>query len=575
MTSAPTDGARPVDPVDPPTGSTPVVEQDAEQQPQTSVARGSLAMASGTIVSRVLGVLRQSLIVSAVGVALAGEAFTAANTLPNVIYMIIAGGVLNSVLIPQLVKAAKNPDGGREFTDRILTVGGTAILVVTIVCTAGAALLMRVMTDFSGRTLELAVFFAFLTLPQIFFYGVYALLGQVLGARGRFLAFGWSPAIANVVAIAGLVSFLVLFPRQVAPDQWTPSMVWWLGGTATASIAVQGIVLLVPLWRSGFRFTPRWGLRGVGLDQASKIARWAFAALAVSQVGFVVASKIMTTASDQQTAANFIPGVTVYSNALLVFQMPHSFVALSFITAMYPRIAAAAHRGDHPALRRDYVAGLTVPTALTLPMSVVLLVFSVPICQLLFHAHVGASALVLATMALGVVPFGVDVLNQRYLYAHDDGRTAFAEQCVLTGSATLVNLAALLFVPVEYVVPVIGGGIVVSNVLSSLFGLWFIRRRIGRLGGMRVVRAWLRIGVASAVAGGVAWLVVLGCQRFLGDSRLDALVPLVAGGAVFAFFYFTVAALLGIKEVGEVVDPMVRTGARLGSSVLRRVRRTA
>ena len=372
MTTAPPDGARPVDPVDPvdpPTGSTPVVEQDAQQQPQTSIARSSLAMASGTIVSRVLGVLRQSLIVSAVGVALAGEAFTAANTLPNVIYMIIAGGVLNSVLIPQLVKAAKNPDGGREFTDRILTVGGAAILVVTVVCTAGAALLMRVMTDFSGRTLELAVFFAFLTLPQIFFYGVYALLGQVLGARGRFLAFGWSPAIANVVAIAGLVSFLVPLPAPglAGPVDAGDGVV--ARGHGDGVDRRPGDRAALPVVAQRVPLHPEVGAARVGLGQASQVARWAFAALAVSQVGFVVASKIMTTASDQQTSANFIPGVTVYSNALLVFQMPHSFVALSFITAMYPRIAAAAHRGDHKALRRDYVAGLTVPTALTLPMS--------------------------------------------------------------------------------------------------------------------------------------------------------------------------------------------------------------
>ena len=540
-----------------------------------SIARSSLAMASGTIVSRVLGVVRQALIVSVVGLSLSGDAFTAANTLPNVIYMIIAGGVLNSVLIPQLVKAGREPDGGQEFTDRILTVGGTAILLVTIVCTAGAGLLMRLLTDFSGQTLDLAIFFALITLPQIFFYGIYALLGQVLGARGRFLAFGWSPAIANVVAIAGLISFLVLFPRQAAVGAWTPRRVWWLGGTATASIAVQGLVLLYPLYRSGFRFTPRFGLRGVGLGQASVIARWAFAALTVSQVGFVIASRIMTNASDQQTPSSFIAGLTVYSSALLVFQMPHSFVALSFITAMYPRISAAAQRRDLPALRRDYVRGLTIPTALTLPMSVVLMVFALPICSLLFHSYPGPTALVLATMALGVVPFGIDVLNQRYLYAHDDGRMAFTEQCVLTGSATVINLCAWLFCPAEYVVAVIAGGIVVSNVLSSIFGLWVIRARIGRLGGRHIVRSYLRVGVASAISGLVAWLVVLGFNRILGDGRLEALIPLLVGGGVFVGFYLTLAALLEITEVGELVDPVVRLTGRMGNNLLRKVRRPA
>ncbi len=545
------------------------------KSPAPSIARGSLAMASGTIVSRVLGVVRQSLIVAVVGLSLSGNAFTAANTLPNVIYMIIAGGVLNSVLIPQLVKAADHPDGGREFTDRILTMGGLAILVVTVVCTAAAGLLMHQLFGFNGQTLDLAVFFALITLPQIFFYGIYALLGQVLGARGRFLAFGWSPAIANVVAIAGLVSFLLLFPRQAAVGDWTPSMVWWLGGSATASIAVQGLVLIYPLYRSGFRFTPRFGLRGVGLGQASVIARWAFAALTVSQLGFIVASRVMVNASDQQTPSAFIAGLAVYSSALLVFQMPHSFVALSFITAMYPRISAAAQRRDLPALRRDYVRGLTIPTALTLPMSVVLMVFALPICSLLFHSYPGPTALVLATMALGVVPFGIDVLNQRYLYAHDDGRMAFTEQCVLTGSATVVNLCAWLFCPPEYVVAVIAGGIVVSNLLAALFGLYVIRRRIGRLGGGRVIRSVLRVGVASAISGLVAWLVVLGFDQILGNGRLEALIPLLVGGGVFVGFYLTLAALLEITEVGELVDPVVRLTGRMATGLLSRVRRPA
>lgn len=537
-----------------------------------SVARSSLAMAGGTVASRLLGVVRQSLIIAVTGAALAGDAFAAANVLPNVIYMIIAGGVLNSVLIPQLVKATRHPDGGREFTDRILTVGGIGILVVTVVCTAGAGLLMRLVTELSGAALQLAVLFAFVTLPQIFFYGLYALIGQVLNARGQFAAFGWAPALANVVAIAGLVVFLIVFPRQVDASAWTPQMVLLLGGTATASIAVQGLILLVPLYRSGFRFTPRFGLRGVGLGDATQVAKWAFAALAVSQVGFIVASKIMTSASDQQTKAVFIAGLTVYTSALLVFQMPHSFVALSVITAMYPRIAKAVHDKDTAALRRDYMRGLTLPTALTLPASVALAAFALPICRLLFSSHPDAIALVLAAMALGVVPFGVDVLNQRFLYAHEDGRTAFLEQVVLTGSATIINIGAFLLVPPEQVVLVVGLGIVVSNILSSLFGMWFIRRRLGHLGLVGIVGTYLRIGVASLVAGGIAWLIVLGFDQIVHGQLAQVLI-LVVGGGVFGVVYLLVAALLHIEEVGDLVDPVVRTGARAAMKGLRRVRR--
>jgi hypothetical protein len=172
-----------------------------------SVARGSLFMASGTVASRVLGVFRAALLASVIGVAATGDAFTTANTLPNVIYIVMAGGVLNSVLVPQLVKAAKSADGGEEYTSRLLTMALSMMFLVTVFATLLAPALVRISAGaFTAEQYRLSVAFAVICLPQIFFYGVYALLGQVLTARGRLLAFGWAPAFANLVAIAGLVA---------------------------------------------------------------------------------------------------------------------------------------------------------------------------------------------------------------------------------------------------------------------------------------------------------------------------------------------------------------------------------
>ena len=524
-------------------------------------------MAGGTIASRILGVVRQSLIVAAIGAGLTGNAFSVANTLPNVIYMIIAGGVLNSILVPQLVRAATNPDRGRDFTDRILTVTGLGFLVVTIGCTAGAGFLVSLYASaMQPDALSLATLFAFLTVPQIFFYGLYAVLGQVLNARGQFAAFGWAPAAANVVQIIGLVAFILLYQGNIDPGQWSPAMVLLFAGTATLSIAVQAIFLVIPLWRSGFRWTPRFGLRGVGLGQTSKVAGWAFAGLIISQLGFLIASNIMVRAADAGTAQHFIPGPLVYANALFVFMVPHSFVALSIITALYPRISRAAHEGDTTLLRREYARGLTVPTALTLPASVGLMTFAMPVTVLLFSSRdpgeIRPTAQVLAAMALGVVPFGIDVLNQRFFYAHDDGRTAFWEQLVLTGSSTTITVVTLAFRP-EHTVAIIGGGIVASNVLSSLFGMVLVRRRLGHLGGREIARTWLRIGLASVVAAVIAWPVVLGFDGLV-SGRLGAVLVLVVGGSVFGVAYLLMAWILRIREVGELLDPILRRLPRRG-----------
>ena len=122
-------------------------------------------------------------------------------------------------------------------------------------------------------------------LPAIFFYGLFTVLGQVLNAQERFAAFTWAPVLCNVVWIVGLGWFLAQYghdPR--APGAFTPSMILLLGGSLTVGVAIQALILLIPLYRTGFRYRPRFGFRGVGLGSASRVAMWTFAALAVSRI---------------------------------------------------------------------------------------------------------------------------------------------------------------------------------------------------------------------------------------------------------------------------------------------------
>ena len=524
-------------------------------------------MAAGSVASRVLGVIRQSLIVVAIGQGITANTFTTANTLPNIIYMIIAGGVLNSVLVPQLVKAAKAPDGGRAYTDRLLTVGLGALLLVTVVSTLLAGWLVRLYAiNLQGSALELATFFAVITLPQIFFYGLYGLLGQVLNARGQFAAFGWSPALANVVAISGLLAFMRLYQGHLTPGEWTPAMVWWFAGTATLSIAAQALILLIPLWRGGFRFTPRFDLRGVGLASTSRIAGWAFAALLVSQLSYLVVSQVLWHASGSDPAGRrpgepFVAGVTVWANALFVFMVPHALVALSVITAMYPRISAAVHARDNAALRRDYAQGLAFPAVLTIPAGAVLIILARPITSLLFTAkdpdELPATALALAILAIGIVPFGVDVLNQRYFYAMEKGRLAMAEQIVLTASSVGIALVGLWVEPTS-AIAVVAIGLVVSNVLAAAFGMWQLRRRIGDYGLRSVLVAWGRMVLAAAGAGYLAWgLVVVLTRALAARGRLGDAVTIVLAGTLFAVVYFLLARMLQIRELERLVVPVI------------------
>src|SRR5674476_721225 len=196
-----------------------------------------------------------AMVLAVVGAGLTGDAWDVANTLPNIIYLLLAGGVLNAVLVPQITKAASHVDGGRDYVDRLLTVAIAGIAVVAFVFTVAAGLLVELYSSskWTADVRSLSTAFALICMPQIFFYGLYTLLGQVLNARNRFAAYMWAPALANLVAIAGLSYFLLNYPHRAEVAGWTSPMIWVLAGSATAGVAAQALVLVVPLWRSGFR----------------------------------------------------------------------------------------------------------------------------------------------------------------------------------------------------------------------------------------------------------------------------------------------------------------------------------
>jgi putative peptidoglycan lipid II flippase len=309
-----------------------------------SLARSSALMASGTLVSRLLGFVRVALLVAAIGgtaKGIGGQVFDVANKAPNNFYILVAGGVLNAVLVPQIVKAFRLPDGGKDFVDRLITIALLVMAGATALITLAAPLVVRLYggTRWNDDWLALGTAMAFWCLPQVFFYGLYTVLGQVLNARGSFGPFMWAPVVNNLVAIAGTLAFLAIYPdgELLSAAAWTPRMVALLAGTATLGVAVQAFVLIWPLHRIGFRYRPRFGFRGMGLASAGRVAGWTFAGVAVGQIAFVPTSKVMTSAGYALSEAG-VDGAAgnSYSYAYLLFMLPHSLVAVSLVHPAQP-----------------------------------------------------------------------------------------------------------------------------------------------------------------------------------------------------------------------------------------------
>lgn len=533
---------------------------------EVAVARSGLVMATGTLTSRVLGLLRVILLGGILGTTgLTAEAFEVANTLPNQFYLILAGGILNAVLVPQIIKAdTTHADGGQSFVNRLITLSLLLLLVATVLTTLAGPLLVRLYFDTTDQAaLALSVTFAYICLPQIFFYGLYTVLGQLLTARGRFAAYMWAPVVANVVALGGLVLFLRLrLPEQAAPADWTPTMIIVLAGSATLSIAIQALFLLIPLRRMGFRYRPTWGFRGVGLGSASRVAKWTFFAVLVSQLGFVVTSNVLTWATDTAVPGRYVPGRAAYGIGFLLFMLPHSLITVSIVTALYTRMARAVAVGDTDALRADLLKGLRMPAVVLIPGVVVAFGFAPVILRAFLVRNTlpetDAVAVVAMALFVGVLPYGWVYLGERFFYAHEDARTPFFVQVLIT---TITVLGALLARQggAGAAAVTIGAAQSFAYVVGGLTGFFLIRRRLGRIGLGSVLGQYVRLAVpAVAITLTLVWAIATWVPDVLRRDKVVAIAVAGGAGLVVLLGTWLVAHLLRVPEVREIVSPALR-----------------
>src|SRR5690606_7446999 len=178
------------------------------------MGRASAMIAAGTLTSRITGLLRTTVLISAVGaIGQTGDAFAVANQLPNSIYQVISAGVLTGVIVPQVVRATAQKDSGHAFLAKLLTLGFVLAGGITIVAFFCAPLLVSLFASagYSPEQHALATQFAYWCIPQLFFYGMFALLGEILNARKIFAPYAWAPIMNNVVSIVGFLGFMMLF----------------------------------------------------------------------------------------------------------------------------------------------------------------------------------------------------------------------------------------------------------------------------------------------------------------------------------------------------------------------------
>ena len=522
-------------------------------------------MASGTIVSRILGFVKAVLLAAAIGVTTdAADAFGVANQLPNNVYAIIVGGVLNAVLVPQLVKARMMADGGKGYIDRFVTLAITVFFAVTLIFTILAPVLVRLYTSgWTESQLALATAFAYWCLPQLFFYGMYSVFGEVLNSRSAFGPFMWAPVLNNVVALVGLVAFILLFGADPTGNRmvedWGADRIALLAGSATLGVAAQALILLVSWKRIGVSFRLNFQFRGFGLGPALKAASWSLAMVLVSQIGGLVQTAVASTAAAARTETNAVASVAAAAIAWLIFMLPHSVVTVSVATAYFTRMAKHSTNGRIPEFKNDLTTGLKVIGLVSVISTAVLIVLSYPVARVFVGEYPGTVALgnVIAAYMIGLVPFSFVYMMQRAFFALEDTRTPFVFTSI---QITIHIIGALLlgaFAPKEWLVVFIALLTAFSVIIQGLIAYRLLRTRIGGLAGFGIGKSLglniLAMIPAAAVGTLIIWMLGgIGEGAFAVDKVLTAITTSAIVATAMVVSYLAMLWILRVPELREV-----------------------
>lgn len=527
----------------------------------SALQRASAIMASGTMVSRVLGLVKTMLLVAAIGqLSRSADAFANGNVLPNTLYMLLAGGMLNAVLVPQIVKSVQHPDGGKAYLNKVLTLVSVALFAITALAMLAAPLIIELLTsNWPPEQRTLAILFSYWCIPQIIFYGLYTVLGEALNAKKIFGPFTWSPAIANIIAIAGIIVYIVVFGANKNPpiEGWNAWSIALLGGSATLGIAAQALILIVPWRRAGLGFSLDFQWRGVGLKQTGKTAFWGLAAVTVMTFGGFITTRIMNLASGEG------PALMAMQNIWLVFMLPHSVLAVSLVTAYFTSLSELGQSGRLAEFRTTFLSAAKQVSMLMVFAAALMFVAAPFVSRVLWAAgsaeEIQVVAQVIRVYSVGLAAYSLMFATQRAFFALSDARTPFF---FITGQLLALILGtagAVFFVDASKIGAAYAAIWSVTTVAQAGFALWLLRRKIGAFGGRGLATSFGRYVVAAVPALIAGYALSAWSIASNPEFGVFLAIGLALGiSAVMGLIYFGMLLLLRVPEASGIARRVLR-----------------
>ncbi len=525
-----------------------------------SLIRSSLLMALGTLLSRITGFIRNIIIVALLGTTLLGDAYNVGNTMPNIVYNLIIGGALTAVFLPQIVRALKDPDAGRAFISKLVTLVMATLLIITSLALLLAPFFLDLYAPtFDGREREMALIFMYFCLPQIFFYGLFAILGQIANSRDSFAPMMWAPILNNLVVIS-IFSFFLLRYQGLDATTISDSQVRALAIATTLGIVSQALVL-IPVIRKlgiGFAFDFKW--RGFGLRKSIRLAGWTLIYALITQIGFLITVNLTTRISKEASVLGLTDGLglTPYQNAYLIFLLPHSIFTISVTTAILPSLSRLVQEDSLEIVKENMVRAIRLIGIVAIPSTFFFLFFGEIIGQTIFFGIPNSDAIfignLLMVFALALLPLGLNTLFIRTLNAFENTKYQAFSNLIINAIAAFTSFLAYLFLPIEFKTLGIAASFTLSYLVGQFVTYGTLKVYVGGLPHRPYLSLYLKLALISATILGL--LAIIG--SLLPTSRLGNTLYLFVVLIVTSFGYITITKRMGVNEVSEVVKIVTR-----------------
>ena len=532
-------------------------------------------MALGTIFSRITGFIRSVLAVAVLGTALLADTYNVANTLPYILYNLLVGGALTAIFVPQLIRSFDDDDGGHAFASRLVTTISAILLLLVAIGVFFAPTLVRIYApEFSTQGFEtefrLAVAFTRYCLPQIFFLGLFTMLGQVANSRGSFAPLMWAPIANNLVVIV-IFSLVLISAPDLALGSISSTQTQVLGWGTTLGVVIQALILIPVVKRTGISLRFKFGWQGLG--KSFSLAGWTLVYVLISQLGYLVTVNVSTSAAVRSSQEGLSTGVgyTPFSNAYLVMMLPYSIITISIITALLPHLSKLAIEKRPIEVRDQLIRAIKMVGVVTVPSSVAFLLFGPIITKVLFvgidykdSTYIGY---VLSALGIGLVTFSINLILIRGFNAFEDTRTQVLSILLINLISVALSYLFLNTLKSEWITIGLGFAFSVSYIIGLFLTLALLTRHTGKISIHDFFGQHFKLYLASFLAMAPIFLL----SQYFGwvDSDSTPIIRLAELALVLIatpIAYFFIARRMKVDEISITMELVKVQVARATSS---------